>query len=134
MLGDESSCAQAGDGLRGLALAVAPLYGARMNRGTIWVALIAAITVTCAVTVPAKAVHTSAINEKAMAAARQSGVAGAIGAGIMGGLSETMIGGLLEYKSYVVFSTMTNPKGSTISVGALGQVFVVVDLDDHRKK
>lgn len=69
-----------------------------------------------------------------MAAARQSGVAGAIGAGIMGGLTETMIGGLLEYKSYVVFSTTTNPKGTTISVGALGQVFVVVDLDDHRNK
>jgi hypothetical protein len=52
----------------------------------------------------------------------------------MEGLSETMIGGLLEYKSYVVFSTTTNPKGTTISVGALGQVFVVVDIDDHRKK
>ena len=104
-----------------------------MSRGTIWIALVAVAAVTCAVTVPDKAAHTSVINEKAMAAARKSGIAGAIGAGIMGGFSEGLIGGLLEYKSYVLFSKTTNIEGATVSVGALGQVFVVADLDDRRK-
>ncbi len=57
--------------------------------------------------------------------------AAAVTAGLVAG---RMIGVLLEYNSYVVFSTTTNPKGTTISVGALGQVFVVVDVDDRRKK
>lgn len=103
-----------------------------MNR-TVPMALVVAIGVTCAATVPNKGAHTSVVNEQALASVRKSGVAGAIGAGIMGGFSESMIGSLLEYQSYVLFSTTSNARGATISIGVLGQVFVVANLDNHRK-
>ena len=102
-----------------------------MSRGA-WLGIFAITIVTCAVTVPDKAKHTSAIAEKSMAQARRSGVAGAVGAGLMGGIAEGVIGGLLEYNSYVIASTTRAPDGTTVSVGALGQVFVVVDLTRPR--
>lgn len=69
-----------------------------------------------------------------MAEARRSGIAGAIGAGLMGGVVETMIGGLLEHNSDIICSTTRAPDGETISVGALGQGFVVVDLSEPRTR
>lgn len=93
-------------------------------RPIVWIALLA-LAVTCAVTNPDKSAHIAGIREKLADDARSSGELGAaIGAEVMGGLIETMVGGLLQYNSYVVFSTTAAHK-DTVSVGALGQVFVV---------